>query len=73
MNKICECTSKSIEIQNEMTKFFENSEIIQKRRKHKHAHIHSLYLPVCESEFRWYHMFINHNSILSAAPTDLQL
>lgn len=56
-----------------MTKIFENSEIIQKRRKHKHAHIHSLSLPVCQSEFRWYHMFINHNSILSAAPTDLQL
>lgn len=58
---------KSIEI--EMTKNCENSEIIQEGGN---TNMHSLSLPVCESELRWHHMFINHNGILSADSTDLQ-
>lgn len=53
-----------------MRKFFENSEIIQKG-ENTNMHTSSLFLSLSLSVDDI--MFINHNSILSAAPTDLQL
>lgn len=51
-------------------KIFENSEIIQKG-ENTNMHTYSLFLSLSLSLDDI--MFINHNSILSAAPTDLQL
>lgn len=53
-------------------KIFENSEIIQKGENtnmHTYSLFHSLSVRMSLDDI----MFINHNSILSAAPTDLQL
>lgn len=51
-------------------KIFENSEIIQKG-ENTNMHTYSLFLSLSLSLDDI--MFINHNSILSGAPTDLQL
>lgn len=55
-----------------MTKNCENSEIIQKE-ENTNMHTYSLFLSLSVKVSSDDIMFINHNSILSATPTDLQL